>query len=269
MTYSIIIFVLIVLIILIYTSLYHKIRSLEHKISELSQKIDQKNQVLQEIQDSPVTSTRNIPANPEKMKDNDEVNLTVENLHADEQRDWLASVFDFLKQNALTIIGIFTLVLGIGYFVKYAVDKNWIGESARVTTGFFIGALLMATGHFLRKSYGTFSSIIMGGGISILYFTVTIAFREYHFFSQNAAFGITCIITLASIALSYFYKSEILTVPHKDIMNRDFVLVPLIEIASDFIHPVLNIKLSEIDLSLIGKYIIRKLNYRLISIVRG
>ncbi len=60
------------------------------------------------------------------------------------------------------------------------------------------------------------------------------------------------------------YKSEILTVPHKDIMNRDFVLVPLIEIASDFIHPVLNIKLSEIDLSLIGKYIIRKLNDRLI-----
>jgi len=212
MTYSIIIFVLIVLIIFIYTSLYHKIRSLEHKISELSRKIDQKNQVLQEIQDSPVTSTRNITDIPEKMKGNDEVNHTQENLHANEQKDWLASVFDFLKQNALTIIGIFTLVLGIGYFVKYAVDKNWIGESARVTTGFFIGALLMATGHFLRKSYGTFSSIIMGGGISILYFTVTIAFREYHFFSQSAAFGITCLITLASIALSYFYKSEILII---------------------------------------------------------
>ncbi|MBI5731666.1 MAG: 2-amino-4-hydroxy-6-hydroxymethyldihydropteridine diphosphokinase [Ignavibacteriales bacterium] len=60
------------------------------------------------------------------------------------------------------------------------------------------------------------------------------------------------------------YKSEILTVPHKDIMNRDFVLVPLVEIANDFIHPILNIKLSEIDLSLIGKYIIRKLNDRLI-----
>ncbi len=56
------------------------------------------------------------------------------------------------------------------------------------------------------------------------------------------------------------YKSEILTVPHKDIMNRDFVLVPLIELTDDFIHPVLNIKLSDIDLSLIDKHIIRKLN---------
>ncbi len=60
------------------------------------------------------------------------------------------------------------------------------------------------------------------------------------------------------------YKSEILTVPHKDIMNRDFVLVPLIELTDDYIHPVLNIKLSEIDLSLIDKHIIRKLNDRLI-----
>ncbi len=60
------------------------------------------------------------------------------------------------------------------------------------------------------------------------------------------------------------YKSEILTVPHKDIMNRDFVLVPLIEIADDFVHPVLNKKLKELDLSLIEKHIIRKLNDRLI-----
>jgi uncharacterized membrane protein len=34
----------------------------------------------------------------------------------------------FVKQNILTIIGILTLVIGIGYFVKYAIDKNWIGK---------------------------------------------------------------------------------------------------------------------------------------------
>lgn len=206
MTNSLIIFVFIVLIILIYISFYNKIRSLEDKISELSKKIDISNTARAEIKDSPAVPNQNITFDiPQEIK-----NKNKETLHPEEQMDWLAPVFDFLKQNALTIIGIFTLVLGIGYFVKYAIDKNWIGESARVEIGFFIGVLLIGTGHFLRKNYAVFSSIIMGGGITVLYFTTTIAFREYHLFTQNTAFGITCLVTLISIALSYFYKNEIL-----------------------------------------------------------
>lgn len=60
------------------------------------------------------------------------------------------------------------------------------------------------------------------------------------------------------------YKSEILTVPHKDIMNRDFVLIPFIELAADYIHPILKIKISDTDLSLIDKHIIQKLNNTLL-----
>ncbi|NJD21560.1 MAG: 2-amino-4-hydroxy-6-hydroxymethyldihydropteridine diphosphokinase [Melioribacter sp.] len=60
------------------------------------------------------------------------------------------------------------------------------------------------------------------------------------------------------------YKSEILTVPHKDIMNRDFVLIPLIEIAGDFKHPLLNKKLNEINLTSLDKHILQKHNDRLI-----
>ncbi|HSE41047.1 MAG TPA: 2-amino-4-hydroxy-6-hydroxymethyldihydropteridine diphosphokinase [Acidobacteriota bacterium] len=40
--------------------------------------------------------------------------------------------------------------------------------------------------------------------------------------------------------------SEFLTVPHPGIPNRRFVLVPLNEIASDFIHPVLKCSIHEL-----------------------
>ncbi|WP_435523607.1 DUF2339 domain-containing protein [Chryseobacterium indoltheticum] len=70
----------------------------------------------------------------------------------------------------------------MGYFVKYAIDKNWIGESTRMGIGFLAGFILIITAHFIRKNYSIFSSIIMGGGIAVLYFTTTIAFREYHLF---------------------------------------------------------------------------------------
>lgn len=41
-------------------------------------------------------------------------------------------------------------------------------------------------------------------------------------------------------------QTENLTVPHKQIQNRKFVLVPLAEIAPDFIHPILKKSSSEL-----------------------
>jgi 2-amino-4-hydroxy-6-hydroxymethyldihydropteridine diphosphokinase len=42
------------------------------------------------------------------------------------------------------------------------------------------------------------------------------------------------------------YSDDEITVPHKDLLNRDFVLVPLSEIAPELIHPSINKKISEI-----------------------
>ena len=42
------------------------------------------------------------------------------------------------------------------------------------------------------------------------------------------------------------FSDDEITIPHKDLLNRDFVLVPLCEIAPDLIHPIMNKKISEI-----------------------
>lgn len=44
------------------------------------------------------------------------------------------------------------------------------------------------------------------------------------------------------------YSDEEITVPHKDMLNRDFVIVPLTEIEPEIIHPQLNKKISEISI---------------------
>ena len=54
------------------------------------------------------------------------------------------------------------------------------------------------------------------------------------------------------------FKNEKLTVPHVGIQDRDFVLVPMREIASNFIHPVLKKKISDICIEDISQNIIRK-----------
>ena len=207
MIYAIVIF-LILFIFIIYNNLSSKISRLEQKVSELSSKL---NPEIPESKEEKEWQKIPHPAEHEVLPQK-EKNIQQEIIPEKEGKDWMNIIFEFLKQNAITIIGIFTLVLGIGYFVKYAIDKNWIGETPRVGIGFFLGAVIILLGHFLRKNYSVFSSIITGGGIAVLYFTVTIAFREYHLFSQNIAFSVTCLITLICIALSYYYKSEILII---------------------------------------------------------
>lgn len=56
-------------------------------------------------------------------------------------------------------------------------------------------------------------------------------------------------------------SSQRLTVPHKEIALRDFVLLPLKEIAPDFIHPVLNIPLKDIPEGSVEKLVFIKHNF--------
>jgi 2-amino-4-hydroxy-6-hydroxymethyldihydropteridine diphosphokinase len=44
------------------------------------------------------------------------------------------------------------------------------------------------------------------------------------------------------------YSDEDIKIPHKDLLNRDFVVVPLNEIAPNLIHPELHKKISEISI---------------------
>lgn len=116
----------------------------------------------------------------------------------------------WIGEHLLSIIGIAVLVLGLAFFVKYAIDKNWINEVGRVAIGIMAGGSLIALAHKLRKTYKTFSSILVGGGIAVLYFTISIGFQYYHLFSQPAAFSIMVVITAFAVLLSHAYNRQVL-----------------------------------------------------------
>ncbi len=56
------------------------------------------------------------------------------------------------------------------------------------------------------------------------------------------------------------FSNESVTIPHKEVIYRDFVLVPLSEIAGDFVHPALNKKICDICLEDSEKFVIQKLS---------
>ena len=112
----------------------------------------------------------------------------------------------FIGENLANKIGIGILVIGIGFFVKYAIDQNWIHEIGRVMIGIVCGGALLGLAHYMRKKFAAFSSVLVGGGIAVLYLTITIGFQEYQIFSQVAAFIIMVGITAFTIALSLGYN---------------------------------------------------------------
>ncbi len=118
----------------------------------------------------------------------------------------------FIGENVLSKIGITTLVLGIAYFVKHAIDQNWINETGRVAIGIFVGGLIIAVAHRLKNTYRAFSSILVGGGISVLYITVYIAFHDYQIFSQAVSFILLILITVFSVFLSILYDRKELAI---------------------------------------------------------
>jgi len=111
----------------------------------------------------------------------------------------------FIGENLANKIGIAVLVLGISFFVKYAIDQNWIKEAGRVIIGLVAGAILIGIAHRIRNTYRSFSSVLVGGGLTVFYFTIAFAFHQYHLISQTAAFIIMIVITAFAVVLSLYY----------------------------------------------------------------
>jgi len=118
----------------------------------------------------------------------------------------------FIGENLINKIGIAILVLAIGFFVKYAIDNNWIGPVGRVGIGILCGGILTALAHRLRKNYKAFSSVLVGGGLAIFYFTIALAYHQFHLFGQVASFIIMIVITAFAVLLSILHDRQELAI---------------------------------------------------------
>src|SRR3989344_5000660 len=112
-----------------------------------------------------------------------------------------------IATNWLTRIGVVALLFGVGFFLKYAIDQGWINELMRVMIGVSVGVLLIILGEIWKSKYRDYALSLSGGGIGILYFSVTAAYQFYGLVSHGAAFGLAILITLVAAFLAYRYQS--------------------------------------------------------------
>ena len=114
----------------------------------------------------------------------------------------------FVGGKLLNRIGAFALIIGVGFFLKYAFDNNWITETMRVVLGGVAGiALLVLGARFHRNAYQVFAQGLIGAGIAILYLSVFASFNFYHLVSQLTAFALMSAVTVIAFSQAFRYDS--------------------------------------------------------------
>ena len=113
----------------------------------------------------------------------------------------------------LLYIGVVAIIFGAAYFVKLAVDNEWITESGRVVIGTIVGLSLVFAGtRFRRAGYVLYGQTVSGGGVAVLYVCIYGAFNFYHLISRPIALVLMMAVTTATAWLADRQRSLALAV---------------------------------------------------------
>jgi uncharacterized membrane protein len=108
----------------------------------------------------------------------------------------------------LNRIGALALILGVGFFLKYAFDNSWITETGRVIIGAVAGGLLLAGGaRSHNRGLTIFAQGLVSAGLAILYLSVYASFNFYHLVPQIWAFVLMTAVTAIAFSQAFRYDS--------------------------------------------------------------
>lgn len=96
--------------------------------------------------------------------------------------------------------GVITVIVGVGFFLKYAYDTNLIGPLGRVVIAAFSGLIALAVGETTRRrGYEIVAKVVTSLGFAILYAAVFSAHRFYELITPPPTFTLAIFITIAAM----------------------------------------------------------------------
>jgi uncharacterized membrane protein len=117
----------------------------------------------------------------------------------------------FVGGKLLNRIGALALVIGLGFFMKYAFDNNLISETVRVLIGVVVGFVCLGFAYRThQKGFQIFAQGLVGAGIAILYLSVYASFNFYSLLPQWLAFLMMSCVTAMALALGIYFNSRVI-----------------------------------------------------------
>jgi hypothetical protein len=117
---------------------------------------------------------------------------------------------EFIGKNVASKVGIVVTIIGIFIGAKYAIEHNMVSPILRVINGYIAGIALVTIAIRLKKKYEAYSSVLMGGGLAVLYFITYTAYSFYHLLPQSAAFALMLVFTAGTVYAALIYNRVII-----------------------------------------------------------
>lgn len=110
----------------------------------------------------------------------------------------------WIGQRALLAIGVFALLMALGYLLKLSFERGWIPPIARCVGGALAGMVVGAVGWRLQSRYRTYGAALIGCGAGMIYLSVWAACRLYEVIpSTTGIVGLALVsVALAMLALA-------------------------------------------------------------------
>jgi uncharacterized membrane protein len=109
----------------------------------------------------------------------------------------------------LTWVGSLAVILGAGFFFKYAIDMGWIGPMERVVIGLVVGCAVFGGGVWgMLRDYRWLAMGLVGAAAGILYFDLWAAAKQYELVSIPVAFTGMVIVTVATLLFSLKFDAQ-------------------------------------------------------------
>lgn len=126
----------------------------------------------------------------------------------------------WLVRSAVIII-----VLGLGFLLKYSIDRNLISPAVRVFLGMLGGVIMLGSGLYIVKGkYRPMALGLCGGGLAVFYFCIYAASSMYKLIDVIPAFALMALVTAAAGLLA---------------VRLNAVLIALVGICGGYLTPVL------------------------------
>ena len=116
----------------------------------------------------------------------------------------------FIGENLINKIGILITILGVAIGAKYSIDNGLINPATRIIIGYVIGIGLLVFGMKLKTKYESYSSVLVSGAMSILYFITYLGYSLYDLFPQLMAFALMLVFTAFTVYAALNYTKQII-----------------------------------------------------------